>query len=192
LRPAGSFFGDFRTPIGARNSSRKRTGCIGAEGMESGPSPASSRLRTKRNIIAVNDDRCGALGQIDLVSELGFRFCGSFAATGVCRSPACPFADLLEVRAAMRRFDSDCRVSRTQKMGPGAPGGEEAPGRPARVRGGGPNCEPEMQMKFWEDSSQGVEEANQCRASDRVCLGLPVIVIPAPPRDLRRFPRTTF
>ena len=27
LRPAGSFFGDFRTPAGARNSSRKRSVC---------------------------------------------------------------------------------------------------------------------------------------------------------------------
>jgi len=30
LRPAGSFFGDFRTPAGARNSSRKRNVCLRA------------------------------------------------------------------------------------------------------------------------------------------------------------------
>ena len=29
LRPAGSFFGDFRTPVGARNSSRNRNGGFG-------------------------------------------------------------------------------------------------------------------------------------------------------------------
>jgi hypothetical protein len=27
--PAGSFFGDFRTPVGARNSSRERNGSLG-------------------------------------------------------------------------------------------------------------------------------------------------------------------
>jgi hypothetical protein len=29
VRPAGSFLGDFRTPAGARNSSRERNGCFG-------------------------------------------------------------------------------------------------------------------------------------------------------------------
>jgi hypothetical protein len=47
---------------------RKRTGCNGAEGPEGGPSPVSSRLRTKRGIIAVIDERYGA--QIELGSEL--------------------------------------------------------------------------------------------------------------------------
>src|SRR4051794_26992013 len=42
LRPAGSFLGDFHTPTGARNSSRKRTfvaGSFGPSLTRSGPSP---------------------------------------------------------------------------------------------------------------------------------------------------------
>ena len=35
--PAGSFLGDFRTPAGARNSSRKQHGGFGAEAVESCP-----------------------------------------------------------------------------------------------------------------------------------------------------------
>jgi hypothetical protein len=77
-------------------------------------------------------------------------------------------------------------------MGPGASGGQKRRGGRLAFEVGGLNGEPEMNTEFWEASIHGVDEASRCCASDRVGLGLPVIVIPAPPGDLLRLPRTTF
>ena len=91
----------------------------------------------------------------------------------------------------LTRFAADCSVSRTKRWAPALPGGRKRRGgRLALEVGAEPRTGNECGVLGRLDPRH--DEANQCRASDRVGLGLPDIVIPPPPRDLRRFPRTTF
>jgi cold shock CspA family protein len=59
---------------GVTELGRKRTSCFGAEGREKRTFVRFVALTNKRNIIAVIDERCGALGQIDVGSEHGLLF----------------------------------------------------------------------------------------------------------------------
>lgn len=62
LRPAGSFLGDFRTPIGARNSSRERTDCFSPAKERNRTSATERRFTLTRNSIPAKfDDRDGPL-----------------------------------------------------------------------------------------------------------------------------------